>query len=41
MLFTSTMPTHAEKKQGEARIIFFKTSQYRRFWRLACMMYDV
>jgi hypothetical protein len=31
MLFTSAMPTHAEKKQGAARIISFKTSQYRRF----------
>jgi hypothetical protein len=31
LLFTSTMPTHAEKKQGVARIISFKTSQYRRF----------
>jgi hypothetical protein len=29
---TSTMPTHAEKKQGAARIISFKTSQYRRVW---------
>jgi hypothetical protein len=29
MLFTSAMPTHAEKKQGAARIISFKTSQYR------------
>jgi hypothetical protein len=28
---TSAMPTHAEKKQGVARIISFKTSQYRRF----------
>jgi hypothetical protein len=29
------MPTHAGKKQGAARIISFKTSQYRRFF--ACM----
>jgi hypothetical protein len=33
MLFTSAMPTHAEKNRGPgaARIISFKTSQYRRF----------
>jgi hypothetical protein len=31
MLFTSAMPSHAEKKQEAARIISFKTSQYRRF----------
>jgi hypothetical protein len=32
------MPTHAEKKQGVARIISFKTSHYRRFWLLACVI---
>jgi hypothetical protein len=31
-------PTHAEKKQGTARIISFKTSKYRRFWLLACVI---
>jgi hypothetical protein len=31
---TSAMPTHAEKKQGAAHIISFKTSQYRRFFGL-------
>jgi hypothetical protein len=33
MLFTSTMPAHAEEKNGgAARIISFKTSQYRHLW---------
>jgi hypothetical protein len=41
MLFASAMPTHAEKNRGRraARIISFKTSQYRRFLPvLPCMI---
>jgi hypothetical protein len=32
LVTTSAMPTCAEKKQGAARIISFKTSQYFAFW---------